>query len=195
MMLETAQSISASANTITDALPPSSKVHFLTVSAAWRSKLLPHQNSIRRRRRWNGLSVHTFCFLSEPFHKARAVGDFPIGFRQRLTLFSRKDTRQIVAVLDYEVEPFLEYLTPLFGAAPRPVRQRLLRSSNGLAGFVCPQVGHTSQNSSIGRIGDVKGFPRLSRRPGTCNVGLGIVTIKEVIRSTRAPDRGQTPLQ
>ena len=52
----------------------------------------------------NGVAVSTAGFLGEPLDKGRGVGDFALGFRQRLALFLRQERGELRQERDEPVE-------------------------------------------------------------------------------------------
>ena len=118
--------------------------------------LAQHQDAPRVVKLGQGLAVDALGFFGKPFHEIGAVGDFALGFGQRLALLSRHDATQIVLVGHQQIKPLAQDDAALLGGLVAPGRPGGVGGSDGEFGLNRSQIGHIGQFLASGGVDHVE---------------------------------------
>ena len=102
--------------------------------------------------RGHHVAAHALGFFREPFDKRRRVGHFALGFREGLTLLHDDQTRQIVRMLDHQVEPPPQQFGSLFGRKPSPGGPCCMRGPHRFGNLGAAQQRQFCEAGSGGRV-------------------------------------------
>ena len=101
----------------------------------------------------DGLAVDALGLLGEEFDEAGGIVDLAEGLGQRLALLAGHDQRQVVGVLDHQVEPSAQDPGALLGAL-RPGRQRAVGGLDGRSRLGLADARHLGDDVAGGLVGD-----------------------------------------
>ncbi len=127
--------------------------------------LLDHDDVLAGLGAGDGVAVGAAGFLGEPLDKGRGVGDFALGFRQRLALFQGHQRAQVVLVLHHQVVPGVQQVGPLAGGLGAPGRQRVVGGGDRLQGVRFLHARHGADDVTVGGIVHVDGGAVLGVAP------------------------------
>ena len=118
------------------------------------------------------IAVDALGFFGEPLDERGGVGDFALGFGQRLALFGGHQASQVVLVLDHQLEPAAQLASALLGGQCTPGRQGLVGRFDGTAGFGSAHFRHGTDDFTSGRVGHLDGLAAVRIQPLTVDEGL-----------------------
>ena len=101
-------------------------------------------------------AVDTLGFLSKPFDKARAIGNFTLGLGIRLALLGGHDAPQVFLIGHEQLVPVHEDGVAFLAGFSAPGRQGRVGGCDRRFGFLRSQVGHICKFLPIGRVVDIK---------------------------------------
>ena len=102
----------------------------------------------------DGLAVDALGLLGEELDEAGGVEDLALGLGQRLALLVGEQQRQLVGVLDHQVEPAAHELGALLGQHLRPGRQRAVGGLDGGARLGLAEARHPGDDVAGRLVGD-----------------------------------------
>ena len=120
----------------------------------------------------DGVAVHALGFFGVPLEVAGAVGDFALGFGQRLALFGGEDGGQVVLGGHHQLKPAAQNGAAFFGGFALPGRPGALGGLDGAAGFGGAHFRHARHQFASGRIGDIQGGAIVGIHPGAVDIAL-----------------------
>ena len=120
----------------------------------------------------DNLTIGAFGFLSEPFDKRSAIGDFALCLSKRLAHFHGQQLTQRVLVGHHQVEPFAHDAGAFFPGFGRPAFLGNACRFDGVGGFLCPHFRYGAKHLTGRRVGHVNGLARFGVHPLAVDVAL-----------------------
>ena len=122
--------------------------------------------------RGNDIAVNPLGFLGEPFDEGGRIRDFAARFRQRLALLQRHQHRQIVLMLQHQIEPSAQEGRALLSGSRPPTGESVPSRRDRPIDFDNPQLGHAAERFARGWIGHRKSFLMIGIHPGATDITL-----------------------
>ncbi len=135
-------------------------------------RLLDHDDALVGLVPGDGVAVHPLGLFGEPLDEGRRVGDFTLGFGQRLALLERHQAGQVVLVLHDQLEPAAQRLRALLGGQIAPGRQRTFGRLDGTTGLGRAHLRHAAKDLVAGRVVHLDGLAAVGILPGAVDIGL-----------------------
>ena len=101
------------------------------------------------------MAVDAAGLFGKPFDEGGTIADFAAGFVQRLALFGGEDQREILDILDHQIEPLFNEKRALRVGLRLPALEGGLCRDNRRAGLLAAHVGHAADGRLRGRIDDI----------------------------------------
>ncbi|MNY10512.1 hypothetical protein D3C86_1434970 [compost metagenome] len=120
----------------------------------------------------NGVAIDALGFFGEPLEEGGGVGDFALGFAQRLALFDGHQAAEVVLVFHHQLEPAAQLARPLLGGQRAPGRQGAFGGLDGAAGFRAAHLRYRTDDLAAGRVVHGDGLAAVRVEPYPVDIGL-----------------------
>jgi hypothetical protein len=122
-------------------------------------RLLLHEDAVVGAVLGDDVAIDAAGFLGEELDEGSGIGDLALGLGQRLALFGRHETGQVLLAFQHEVVPEAQSLATLGGGEGAPGRPGRLRRQDGAPGLRHAHGGHLGDDLAGGGIGHRQGEP------------------------------------
>jgi hypothetical protein len=118
----------------------------------------------------DAVAVDALGLFAEPFEERRGVRHLALALGERLALLHRHQLRQVVLVLQHQVEPLAQHGGALFRGLLAPRRQRAVGGFDRLARLGGAELRHGAHDLAGGRVVHVDGGVRAGVHPRAVDV-------------------------
>src|SRR6056297_102537 len=119
----------------------------------------------------HALDIGALGLLGIVFHETRRIVDLAARLRQRLALLQHHDPREVLAMLDHQVEPAAQDGRAVLRQGHRPVVEGLLRGIHRQPRLTGAEAGHVAKRCAVGGVAYGDGLTILASHPFTAQVG------------------------
>ena len=135
-------------------------------------RLLDHDDALVRLVAGDGVAIDALGFLGEPLDEGSGIGDFALGFGQRLALLQGHQAAQVVLVGHDQLEPLAQLACTLLGGQRTPGRQGALGGFDGATGLGAAHLRHAAEDLARGRVVHGDGLAAVGVQPLAVDEGL-----------------------
>ena len=118
------------------------------------------------------LAIDAFGLFGEKLDKSGTIADLALGLGQRLALFGGQDHRQIIGILDHQIEPAAQNRGTLLAGLLGPLLLRFFGGGNGLGNLRTAQIGDIGNHVAAGGVCHLECCAAVAVHPFAIYIGL-----------------------